>query len=97
MRRVAQVDRQRVRFLRQHQRIGRQRHAELADRGLQLEPAGDVLVGVERRGGDLAGDASTIRSKLTVAESPGAMVSICRGRIADERRAADVARVQVRG
>ena len=36
-----------------------------------------------------------IRSKLTVAESPGAMLSIVARRLADDRRAADVARIQI--
>ena len=44
------------RLLRQHQRIGRQRHAQLADDGLERESAGHVLVRIERRGGDLAGE-----------------------------------------
>ncbi len=51
----AQRGRQAIGLLRQHQRVRRQRHAEFADGRLEEEAAVDVLVAVERRGGDLAG------------------------------------------
>ena len=90
----AQVRWQASRLRRQHQRIRRQRHAQLSNRVFECEAARDLLVRIERRGGDLAGDAGD------QIERHGGRVAgrdeLDRlGRLADQRRAREVAREQV--
>ena len=90
----SEVDRQRARFLGQHQRIRRQRNAKLAHRGFECEPACDLVVGIKRRGkhfpADLRDEIEADRLRIA-----GSNRLDLPGRIADDGRAAHDSRIEI--
>ncbi len=91
---VAQGLGQRVGFPRKHERVGRERNAQFTNRVFELEPAGNPRVRVQGRGGDSSGhvghEIEGDRGRVTWSDE----LDVLR-RLANERRAADVACEQV--